>query len=182
MTTMTVPIRLALRQAVEPYSESIVSLADITLAFEMMRKLLNYDGYDSQQRDYYIEQRERKWYREELRQKGRNKPREPRPVMETSQINNFLGVTLETSSPAVVENWVRYQMGRKETRKAWGNTGLGEQVVADIHKIKQEIAGPVAEQAFGDRSGEHVRQAHIALVQLYAGYLKRWFVARGGQK
>ena len=109
--------------------------------------------------------------------------REPRPVMELSQINNLLGVTLETSSPTVVTNWVRYQMGRKETREAWGGTGLGKQVVADINKIKNDMANEVARAAFSDQVGDqHIQMAHITLVRLYAGYLKRWFVAKGGQK
>ena len=89
-------------------------------------------------------------------------------------------VTLETNSPSVVENWLRYQMGRGETEKAWGRTGLGVQVIADMHAIRQEMAGEAAQKAFGDQESEHVQQAHIALVRLYAGYLKRWFVANGG--
>lgn len=181
MMTMTAAASLALRQAVESYSEALVQLADNTLATEMMVKLLKYEGYDEQRQDYYIEHQGRKWYRADLKHRKRP-PREPRAVMELSQINNFLGVALETSSPTVVENWVRYQMGRRETQKAWSDTSLGDQIVADIHRIKQDMAGQVAEQAFGDQSDAHVQQAHIALVRLYAGYLKRWFVAKGGQR
>jgi hypothetical protein len=144
--TMTVTARLALRQAVEPYAEALVDLADATLTTNMMNNLLQHK-------------------------------------MRAAQINNLLGVSLETSSPAVVVNWVRYQMGRKETREAWGNTGLGKQIIADINRIKQpDMAGKVAEMAFRDSSEEHIREAQIVMVRLYIGYLKRWFVAKGGQE
>jgi hypothetical protein len=175
--------RLALRRAAELYSEALVTLAGNTLSDDLMSKLLCYEGYDTQQQDFFIEGHGRRWYRAQLGQGRSGQPREPRPIMELSQINNLLGVTLETSSPTVVTNWVRYQMGRKETREAWGGTGLGKQVVADINKIKNDMASEVARAAFSDQVGDqHIQMAHITLVRLYAGYLKRWFVAKGGQK
>ena len=97
------------------------------------------------------------------------------------QLNNLLGVALETESPAVVINWVRYQMGRKETKGGWGNSGLGEQVVSDINGLETS-ARQVAQQVYGNETPEAIRQAHIYLTRRYVGYLKRWFVARGGQQ
>ncbi len=96
------------------------------------------------------------------------------------QLNNLLGVARETDSPAVVINWVRYQIGRKETRAGWGESGLGDKVENDI-KALEETAKQIAKRVFKDESPEHIRLAHIALVRRYAGYLKRWFVAKGGQ-
>jgi hypothetical protein len=96
------------------------------------------------------------------------------------QLNNLLGVTLETDSPAVVINWLSYQMGRRETRDGWGVSGLGDQVLDDI-KALETSAKQVAQKVYGGDTPDEVRQAHIQLVRRYAGYLKRWFVARGGQ-
>lgn len=97
------------------------------------------------------------------------------------QLNNLLGVARETESPTVVINWVRYQAGRKETRAGWGESGLGGKVEGDI-KALEVMAKQVAQQVFKDETPDHIRQAHIALVRRYAGYLKRWFVAKGGQQ
>ena len=137
------------------------------------------DGYDEQKKDYYYERHGKRQYRRPILASGKKPPR--KQVMETAQINNLLGVALETSSPTVVVNWARYQMGRKETRQAWAETGFGEQVIGQIERIGQQIAGQVAQEAFGDSAPEHLQQAHIALIRLYVGYLKRWFVAKGGQ-
>ncbi len=105
-----------------------------------------------------------------------------RSRMKVGQLNNLFGVTMETSSPTVVINWVRYQMGRKERDlRGWSESGLGDCVVKDIEGMKPS-AQEIAQEVFADPSDAHVRQAHIALVRLYAGYLKRWFVAKGGQK
>jgi hypothetical protein len=101
--------------------------------------------------------------------------------LKLGQLNNLLGVALETDSPAVVTNWVRYQMGRRETKAGWGDSGLGAQVVNDIEAL-QDTAKQISKAVFKDDSSEHLRQAHIALVRRYAGYLKRWFVAKGGQQ
>jgi hypothetical protein len=96
------------------------------------------------------------------------------------QLNNLLGVALETDSPAVIINWVSYQMGRRETKGGWGDSGLGDQVVDDI-KALETSARQVAQSVYGGETPDEVRQAHVRLVRRYAGYLKRWFVARGGQ-
>jgi len=97
------------------------------------------------------------------------------------QLNNLLGVARETDSPAVVVNWIRYQMGRRETRDGWRNSGLGDKVIKDIRDMETS-ARQVSQDVFGDDSPNHLRQAHIALIRRYVGYLKRWFVAKGGQQ
>ncbi len=135
--------RLALSEAVEIYSEQLVSWADTTLSAEMMKQLKN-NG------------------------------------MRLAQLNNFLNVTLEARSPAVVLNWVRYQMGRRETRRAWGKSGFGEQVTQDIRKIRRELVGKITEDIYAEPQA-HRQEVHLALLRRYAGYLKRWYVARGGQ-
>ncbi len=104
--------------------------------------------------------------------------------MRTSQLANFLGVALEAEGVAPVNNWVHYQMGRRETSRAWQDSNFGADVQKDMKKIK-EFATTIADEVWPEAEGmikkRHIQKTHIALVRLYAGYLKRWFVARGGQ-
>jgi hypothetical protein len=102
-------------------------------------------------------------------------------AMRTNQLSNFLGVTQETNSVKVIANWVRYQMGRRETRQAWQDTGLGEEVLTRIERMRQ-WAIDIAGQTYGEPSSMQTLAAHVHLVRLYAGYLKRWYIAQGGQE
>ncbi len=101
-----------------------------------------------------------------------------------SQLSNLLGVALETNSVAVIRNWVQYQMGRRETLQAWKNTGLGDEVIKAIEKL-----GGYARDAEAFRLNQGAKQEpedflamHVAMIRLYAGYLKRWYIATGGKK
>ena len=104
-------------------------------------------------------------------------------ILKPTQLNNFLGVALATPSVAAIKNWVRYQMGRPDTSRAWTTDGFGEAVLEDVGTMKQwaeEIAFRLLEEE--EEARKEVPALHVALVRLYAGYLKRWFVARGGQQ
>lgn len=108
--------------------------------------------------------------------------------MKQNQLDNLLGVALETTSPTVITNWIRYQMGRAPSThelKGWVQGKFGEAVIADIESL-EEIAKQVAGEVWGagatHPSAGQVQQAHVALIRLYVGYLRRWFVARGGRK
>ena len=103
--------------------------------------------------------------------------------MKQSQMDNLLGVALETSSPTVVVNWIRYQMGRAKSSselRGWEQGGLGQAVIQDIEELKG-LAKQVAEEAFASIAPPDLQKAHIALIRLYVGYLRRWFVAKGGR-
>ncbi|HEY75748.1 MAG TPA: hypothetical protein G4O00_06155 [Thermoflexia bacterium] len=101
----------------------------------------------------------------------------------SGQLDNLLGVAMETESPYVVKNWVRYQMGRRSDRslRGWSETGLGEQVVKDLDALEGD-ARRIARDVFGEETPENIRRVHIALVRRYVGYLRRWFVAKGGKE
>ncbi len=96
--------------------------------------------------------------------------------LKLAQFNNLLGMALETNSPAVVINWLGYQMGRRvpDTR-LWQESGLGEKVITDIQSLET-----VARAIAGEGEKAAVRDVHIQLARQYIGYLKRWFVAKGG--
>ena len=50
--------------------------------------------------------------------------------VEMAQLSNFLGVTRETGSVEVVQNWVRYQMGREHS--PWPRQGFGDTLLEHI--------------------------------------------------
>lgn len=115
-------------------------------------------------------------------------------AMKLNQLSNFLGVASESgSSPRAVANWVEYQMGRRETRRAWQESGLGKDILSQIRQMNQWAQTIVAEaqanatttdnnpaQSAADTEWQQ-RLVHLKLIRLYAGYLRRTFVARGGQ-
>ncbi|MEM7345127.1 MAG: hypothetical protein AAF485_12855, partial [Chloroflexota bacterium] len=81
------------------------------------------------------------------------------------------------------KNWLLYQMGRRETSGGWNGSGLGQNVINDIDKL-QQVAKRIAERIYGGdtTTDDQIRQVHIMLTRRYVGYLKRWFVGRGGQQ
>ncbi|MCA9954846.1 MAG: hypothetical protein KC434_09020 [Anaerolineales bacterium] len=104
--------------------------------------------------------------------------------LRTAQLNNLLGVALESPSVAPIRNWVNFQMGRRETQRAWNESGFGEDVLKDLVAIRPfsvEVVNAVFPQADEKSRKRHLSQTYLKMVQLYTGYLKRWFVARGGQ-
>jgi hypothetical protein len=93
--------------------------------------------------------------------------------IEANQIKNVLAVANSAPHPAVVINFIRYQMGRHGApRKAWRDTKLGEKVVAEIEGRVKALAGDVA------RAANYANQddVHARLVRLFLGFLNRSFV------
>ena len=101
--------------------------------------------------------------------------------LKLNQLSNLQAVVSGTSSINAVKNWVRYQMGRKETRRAWQETGLGDAALKRMEQMRGK-AEAIAQTLYGDKATEaQIRAIHIDLVRRYVGYMRRWFVARGGQ-
>lgn len=149
---------LKMNRVLEQQSEYLVQKAGETISDEMMKKKL---------RD----------------ERGRLNLR-------VGQLNNLLGVALETESPRVVQNWLLYQMGRADRNtRAWRDSGLGQQVVDAIQNLQKEgdttdlryLSERVARRVWDNPQPEDVQRVHIQLTRRYIGYLRRWFVARGGQ-
>ena len=102
--------------------------------------------------------------------------------LKANQLSNMLAVSQATDdSVAAIVNWVRYQMGKRETSRAWKQTGLGDKVLSCIKEMAPEAQG-VAEAIYGQPTEEQIRKIHVAMIRQYAGYMRRWFVARGGQE
>jgi hypothetical protein len=93
--------------------------------------------------------------------------------IEANQIKNVLSVANSAPHPAVVINFIHYQMGRSGApRKAWRDTGLGVAALAEIEDRVKILAKEAAEAAkFGDFDDVHSR-----LVRLFLGFLNRSYV------
>jgi hypothetical protein len=100
--------------------------------------------------------------------------------LEDKQIRNVMAVAEETQSVAVVDNFIKYQIGRNKENEGWRfgeGQGFGEAVRADLTWL-QEAA---KRQASGEVKTEELA---IRLVRRYLGYLNRHFkyvqVRQGG--
>lgn len=94
-------------------------------------------------------------------------------VMEPTQIRNVIAVAEDTRSVAVVDNFIKYQIGRAKEKTGWRfgeetGTGFGEAVRKDLVQLqnlaKQKATGEVEE-----------KDLEIRLVRRYLGYLARYF-------
>jgi predicted RNA-binding protein len=104
-----------------------------------------------------------------------------RNQLKLNQLSNLQSVVSGTGSINAVKNWIRYQMGRRETSRAWQNTGLGNDVLKRLDQMRSQ-AENIAQTLYADEATDaQVRAIHIALVRRYVGYMRRWFVAKGGQ-
>lgn len=102
--------------------------------------------------------------------------------LKANQLSNMLAVTQATDdSVAAIVNWVRYQMGKRETSRAWKQSGLGDKVISCIREMNPE-AKALAATLYDEPTETQVRRVHVAMIRQYAGYMRRWFIARGGQE
>lgn len=93
-----------------------------------------------------------------------------------SQLRNLIAVAMETESPAVISNFIRYQMGRDTGRKSWrrdqGGVMLGDRLIAELEK------GAVAEalDAIASFDGEPRRKqlVRMELVRHFLGFASRY--------
>ena len=94
-----------------------------------------------------------------------------------SQLRNLIAVALETESPAVVLNFIRYQMGRAGRNKGWANIAQGTDKRLGDRFIDEIKEGRVAGALDGlDISGDPtLRQlAQIELIRHFLGFASRY--------
>ena len=103
------------------------------------------------------------------------------PYITKAQLGNVIAVVQESGSVPVVTGFIQYQMGR--SRSPWIEQGtpregwLGNTIIAHIENELADLARRIADAAQVPR-----RQAHIDLVGLYLGYLRRAFIAQSGAR
>lgn len=102
--------------------------------------------------------------------------------LEDKQIRNIIAVADDTHSVAVVDNFIKYQIGRNKPAEGWRfgeqkGQGFGETVRADL----QWLQSMAAQRAHDEMKAEDLA---IRLVRRYLGYLVRYFkyvhVLQGG--
>ena len=101
--------------------------------------------------------------------------------IDASQLRNAIAVANTAPHPAVLTNFIRYQMGRSgKPQKAWRDTGLGDKVNKQIEVDLKALAGNVATDARRGSSQEpqpdEVDEIHIRLTRLMLGFMNRYFV------
>jgi hypothetical protein len=102
--------------------------------------------------------------------------------LEDKQIRNVIAVADDTQSVAVVDNFIKYQIGRSKENEGWrfgenSGTGFGEAVRDDLEQLREWAK----QKASGEVKAEDLE---IRLVRRYCGYLARYFkyaqVPKGG--
>jgi len=88
--------------------------------------------------------------------------------MEESQLHNLRNLANATDSVKALENFISYQMGRREE---WRHNDFGGRVLKDLEKLRG-IAQEVA------KGNDVSRSVHLELIRIYIGFLYRSFVAR----
>lgn len=93
-----------------------------------------------------------------------------------SQLRNLIAIALETESPAVVTNFIRYQMGRDKQGKGWSNS-VGDQKLGErfIHAIDEGVV----KEALGTiidvkKDAELVPLVRIELIRHFLGFASRY--------
>lgn len=96
------------------------------------------------------------------------------------QFNNLVAIALETESPAVVKNFIRYQVGRDagkegKNRKGWSypnaqGKNLGEQI---IEEIDDGVIKKTLETIPELNSSEKKQLAQIELIRHFLGFTSR---------
>jgi hypothetical protein len=102
--------------------------------------------------------------------------------MDKNQIRNVLNVAEESRSLAVVTNFIRYQLGRRQTRDAWQKNDFGLRVIEQIEAPKGIIAQQT--EAVLKKAQERVEEIpqdvaeglRYDLMRYYLGYLNRAFI------
>ncbi|HXH13082.1 MAG TPA: hypothetical protein VNP04_25335 [Alphaproteobacteria bacterium] len=92
--------------------------------------------------------------------------RNNREIMQDKQLRNVIAVADDTKSVAVVENFIKYQIGRHDE---WRYHDFGEKLIGDLRRLR-EWARKMVESDIEEND------LAIRLVRRYLGYLMRYFV------
>ena len=106
------------------------------------------------------------------------------PRLSHSQLRNLIAIALETESPAVVSNFIRYQIGRAGRNDAWNKPeapggSTGDQLIAELESGTVAQALKTVERTL-DPDGRTTldegtaRRARIELIRHYLGFASRY--------
>lgn len=89
--------------------------------------------------------------------------------LEESQFRNLVRVSESTDSPAVIKNFLRYQVGRDE-KWGRGSDSLAEKIIQDIDGHLRSQAEAIAQ----DSGSQDSKQIWLELIRRYLGYGSRY--------
>ncbi|MGQ9626633.1 MAG: hypothetical protein ACUVV0_06985 [Anaerolineae bacterium] len=102
-----------------------------------------------------------------------------RSQMKETQLDNLLGVAMDTSSAEVVKNFILYQVGRDSKREdTWRYKGFGQELVREIDRLRNDIAKQVVGQVKERPSEKEIDDVWIYIIRQYLGQLRRYFYYR----
>ncbi len=102
--------------------------------------------------------------------------------LEDKQPRNVIAVADDTQSVAVVDNFIKYQIGRSKENEGWrfgeqSGIGFGEAMRTDLAQLKEWAKQKASSEV-------RAEDLEIRLVRRYLGYLARYFkyaqVPKGG--
>ncbi len=101
----------------------------------------------------------------------------PKKRFGDSQLRNLIAVANETESPAVVTNFVRYQIGRDSRGQTWrfqsGGQSLGERLIEDLSADAGAVREALATvPALEDPLTKQL--ATMELIRQYLGFASRY--------
>lgn len=91
--------------------------------------------------------------------------------LEEKQLRNVSAVAAQTETLAVVENFIRYQIGRAKPGQGWRagqDDGFGERLLSDLAWVREQARHLADTQV-------PANALEIRLARLYLGYLTRHF-------
>jgi hypothetical protein len=127
-------------------------------------------------------------------------------IMAEAQIRNLIEVASATNSPLVIDNYIKYQMGRRKEwryKDAEGKEAFGDALVDKINGLLKSTAEEIVRQIpielpdeVKDKAAEEQKKARenrqkditkliwLKLIRLYLGFANRYFTykkkAEGG--
>ncbi len=95
-----------------------------------------------------------------------------------SQMRNLIAVAMETESPKVVVNFIRYQVGRDTRERSWnskqGDKTLGQRRIDEIDGDNGAIEQAVAGIPGLDGKRAETQLARIELIRNFLGFATRY--------
>lgn len=95
-----------------------------------------------------------------------------------SQLRNLVAVATETESPAVVLNFIRYQMGRDDKKKNWSrgseNERLGDRFLTDLHSEGGAVETAFAQIKAVEWGTLEQQLARMELIRYFLGFATRY--------
>ncbi len=102
----------------------------------------------------------------------------PKKRFGDSQLRNLIAVANETESPAVVMNFVRYQIGRDSREQNWrfesGGKTLGDRLIDDLSADAGAVRGALAKVPGLDEDPLGKQLASMELIRQYLGFASRY--------